>query len=105
MKLFAGIICALLLSFLGTTEEAKAIYLTNNTAIALTMRVQTTCGIMGPYVVPPLTTIYVNPPPGCTATGIFFRGVFYPYSPGFVPIPPPNPPNSVWVTPNGAIFN
>lgn len=106
VKLFAGILCALLLTIFGTTEEAQAYFLTNNTPVPVNgVIVMTTCGPMGPFSIPPMTTIMVNPPLGCTVTGIRYRGVPYGFTPGFVPIPPPNPPFAVWVTPNGATFN
>lgn len=106
MKMFAGIICALLLTVLGSTTEAKAItyYLGNSSPVMVTgVYIQTTCGPFGPYNLPAGTVTPVVLPAGCNVTGIWYQSMFFPV--GYDgPAPPPNPPNRLIVTPARAVF-
>lgn len=107
MKLFAGLLCAILLVVAGSIADAKAYFLTNNTPAPVTgIMIRTTCGVFGPFGLPagPFTLNLPGiPPVGCVVTGIALRGAVFPI--GYTgPIPPPNPPNGVTVTPNGATF-
>ncbi len=105
MKLLVGILCAILFAVVGTTTDAQAYFLTNNTPVPVNgIIIRTTCGPFGPFNLPAgPATINIPIPANCRVTGIMFRGAFFPI--GYTgPVPPPNPPNGVTVTPNGATF-
>lgn len=106
MKLLVGFLAAFLLVVLGTTVDAQAqtYYLGNSSSVAVTSAtLQTTCGTIGPFFIPPNTIIPIPLPPACTATGVWYQSIFYPVG-YYAAIPPPNPPNSLIVTPGRAVF-
>lgn len=107
MKIVVGIICALLLVVLGTTSDAQAqttYYIGNGSTVAvLQVGIVTTCGTLGPYNVAPGTVLPVLIPAGCVVQGIKYNGQFFAI--GYNgPVPPPNPPNNLIVTPARAHF-
>lgn len=106
MKFLSGLVCAILLVVIGATTEAKAItyYLGNSSPAVVTgVYIQTTCGPFGPYNLAPGTVTPVFIPAVCNVTGILYQMIFYPV--GYDgPVPPPNPPNRLIVTPARAVF-
>jgi hypothetical protein len=108
MKFLLGFFAALLLVVLSTTVDVMAqttYYVGNNSPVATCATIQTsTCGTIGPVCPGPGVILPVAIPAGCTVTGIWYRGVFYPATGTVTPLPPPNPPNSLIVTIARAVF-
>jgi hypothetical protein len=106
MKLLIGFLAAFLLVVLGTTVDAQAqVYYVSNSSTVTTasVSIQTSCGPVGPFVVPPGPALAIPIPPGCTVLGILYNGGFFPV--GYSgPVPPPTPPNRLQVTPLRAVF-
>ena len=108
MKFLLGFLASFVVVVFGTTVDAYAqttYYLGNNSPVVTCATIQTSaCGTIGPICPGPGMIIPVPIPAGCTVTGIWYRGVFYPATGAVVPLPPPNPPNSLIVTIARAVF-
>lgn len=105
MKLLLGFLTAFLLVVLGPTVDAQAqtYPVGNNSFVIVCVTIQTTCGPIGPICVPAGTVVIVAIPPGCVVTGVWYQSILY--SVGYSgPVPPPNPPNQLQVTPGRAVF-
>ncbi len=104
MKILIGLIFAIVVTLVGTTEEAHAYYLGNSTPVVVNnVFISTSCGPIGPFNLLPNTVINVPIPVGCVVTGVIYQGLMYAI--GFNgPVPPPNPPNRLVVTTGRAVF-
>lgn len=105
MKILLGFICTLVLTIFATSSaEAQVYYLGNSTPVVVTnVLITTTCGPLGPFNLGPNTVTAVPIPVGCNVTGIIYQGT--PYLIGYSgAVPPPNPPNNLFVTIGRAVF-
>lgn len=99
MKMLVGIIAALLIAVLGTTDAAAQYSICNSSPVPISATVRFNCVAPAPPVVilPGTCTVFTMPT-NCMALGVIVNGVFYAVGTNG-PTVPPNPPNWIIVGP------